>query len=193
LKERYSGVYEILNNANGNRYIGSSRNIYNRICSHKSLLKKGTHQNKHLQNAWNKYTEELFSFSVLCCCDPVNQYLYEQLFIDQLKPEYNKSLVALHPAGWKHTQEWKDDQSIRLSGRVFSEEHKLKISDSKKGDNHHMCKLKETEIEEMHKVWIYGGARLTMAKLAKAWGLSQGYVSRLIRMERRPHAIPFNQ
>lgn len=59
------GVYKILNRKNGKFYIGSSVDIEKRFNSHKKELIAGTHNNKHLQNAWNKYGEDSFEFFVL--------------------------------------------------------------------------------------------------------------------------------
>ena len=36
-----------------------------RLSVHKRELRKGTHSNRHLQCAWNKYGENAFSFVVL--------------------------------------------------------------------------------------------------------------------------------
>ena len=59
------GVYKIQNNENSKKYIGSSTNIENRFLRHKSLLRKGIHHNKALQDDWNKYGEEAFSFELI--------------------------------------------------------------------------------------------------------------------------------
>lgn len=59
------GVYKILNHKNGKFYIGSSINIEKRFNSHRKELIAGTHNNKHLQNAWNKYGENSFEFLVV--------------------------------------------------------------------------------------------------------------------------------
>lgn len=52
---KISGIYKILNIKNGKFYIGSSNNIKVRWSQHKTLLKNNKHENKYLQNAWNKY------------------------------------------------------------------------------------------------------------------------------------------
>lgn len=60
-----SGVYEITNLINNKIYIGSSINIKKRWKDHILLLKNQKHINVHLLNAWNKYGEENFSFSII--------------------------------------------------------------------------------------------------------------------------------
>ena len=59
------GVYKILNCKNNKFYIGSSVDIERRFESHRKELIAGTHNNKHLQNAWNKYGESCFRFLVV--------------------------------------------------------------------------------------------------------------------------------
>lgn len=90
----FSGVYCIFNSINGKKYVGSSKNIYCRWQKHRALLRKGTHWNGHLQNAWNKYGEEAFKFIVLLKCKETDLLAKEQSYIDSLKPEYNIMLEA---------------------------------------------------------------------------------------------------
>ena len=41
--EKISGVYQIVNELNGHRYIGSSKNIQHRILTHRSSLRRNNH------------------------------------------------------------------------------------------------------------------------------------------------------
>jgi len=59
------GIYAIYCIANNTIYIGQSVDIRRRINTHKSSLKKGTHDNSYLQASWNKYNESMFSFHIL--------------------------------------------------------------------------------------------------------------------------------
>lgn len=83
------GIYLITNTVNGNRYIGSSNNIRKRLWKHRALLRNNKHENAHLQNAWNKYGEKQFIYSILEICKLEEQFQREQFYIDTLKPEYN--------------------------------------------------------------------------------------------------------
>ena len=69
------GIYKIQNLLNGKVYIGQSVDIEKRWSVHKTELKNNYHYNTHLQNAWNKYGEENFEFSVVeqCNIDQLNQ------------------------------------------------------------------------------------------------------------------------
>jgi group I intron endonuclease len=58
-------IYKIRNLLNGKFYVGSAQDTRTRFRQHRRLLRKGAHHCKHLQNAWNKYGEELFKFEVV--------------------------------------------------------------------------------------------------------------------------------
>lgn len=109
------GIYSIFNLSNGKRYIGSSKNIYNRLHEHLFNLKNGKAHNNHLQAAWDKYGSDNFDFSVLEYCDITKQFEREQYYMDVMSPEYN-----LTP------------QVIASYNTVVSEATKLKISNTLK-------------------------------------------------------------
>jgi group I intron endonuclease len=113
------GIYEIVNINNGNKYIGSSTNVHERLTGHKRLLSKNKHFSKHLQSAWNKYGSDCFRFSVLFYCDYDNLFVFEQRAIDYLIPKYNTAICAEAPR----------------RGLALSEDHKRKIGISNKYKN----------------------------------------------------------
>lgn len=80
------GVYWIKCSVGSKSYIGStSRTFYHRWRDHKKLLNQGKHHSMHLQNAWNKYGEENFSFEILETIDIKDKQLIldtEQDYID---------------------------------------------------------------------------------------------------------------
>ncbi len=57
----YQGIYSITNKVTGYRYIGSSRDIVDRMNVHLKSLRKNKHGNTHLQNAFNKYDETMIN------------------------------------------------------------------------------------------------------------------------------------
>lgn len=81
-KEKISGIYCIENLITHKKYIGQSKNIYRRWRDHKYYLRSNTHQNPHLQRAWNKYGEENFNFCIIETCNLINLHDREIYYIE---------------------------------------------------------------------------------------------------------------
>lgn len=146
-----SGIYVIQNIVNNKIYIGSSVNMHKRRISHYNCLRRGVHNNVKLQNAFNKYGESNFTFSVIeCIKDKSNLIEREQVWLDFFKPEYNicpsanklivseetKLRLSLSHIGNKHTEESKKKIGAASKGNKYragvklSEEHKKAISNA---------------------------------------------------------------
>lgn len=121
LKQK-SGIYEFFNLVNGKRYIGSSVDLYNRLHEHLHNLKNNKSHNKHFQNAWNKYGEEMFIFGILEYCDEEIRFEREQYYINVLKPEYNFSLQVVANFGHSPSDETKEKISNTLKQKYASGE-----------------------------------------------------------------------
>ena len=147
---KQSGIYKITNILNNHCYIGSTVNINKRFSTHKYKLNDNKHHSTYLQNAWNKYGIEAFTFEALLYCNTTDLIFYEQRAIDTYKPEYNICLVAGTPlgrlcsdetkkkisaskTGKKQTQEIIDRRRYSNTGKKRTEETKLKISISNTG------------------------------------------------------------
>lgn len=128
---RFSGIYKIENIINKKFYVGSASCINTRINNHKSILRKNSHYNKILQNAWNKYGESNFIFTPLIFCDKELLLYFEQLFIDGLQPKYNIAQNARAPhygrklspehrkkIGIGSLKNWTDERKIKQSLRM---------------------------------------------------------------------------
>jgi len=124
-----SGIYQIVNKTSGNIYIGSSKDIKNRIWAHHQYLNKGNHPNSHLQSAWNKYGSNEFVEETLITCREDMLLYYEQQFLDLGKPEYNIAKDALSPMrGRKISGRTKEKLRLCNTGRFVSDETRRKIS-----------------------------------------------------------------
>lgn len=143
------GIYMIKNIVNGKIYIGQAVDIERRWKKHRSGLRGNDHDNKHLQNAWNKYGQENFEFTVICECDESQLNMMEIDYIAKLKTYdrdfgYNKTYGG---DSGRPTEETKRKTSESLKGRTLSEEHKKNISEAHKGKSfseEHKKKMSES-------------------------------------------------
>ena len=129
-----SGIYKIRNILNEHYYIGGSINLSRRWSRHQSRLNGQSHENPHLQRAWNKYGNSSFVFEIeeWCGVDDVEQsYLNEHAG----RPEcYNIALVVTAPMRWRtHKKETKRKISTSLIGHVVTKETCQKIREALKG------------------------------------------------------------
>lgn len=134
-----SGVYLITNTVNGKVYVGSAaKSIKLRWIRHRRLLRAKEHSNRHLQNAWDKYGESAFKFSVLLPCAADDCVRYEQIYIDKRNSSdrefgYNLSPTAGSCLGVIHTTETRARMSNAHKGRKKSPEHAAKVAESNRG------------------------------------------------------------
>jgi group I intron endonuclease len=125
---KISGIYKIINKVNGKYYVGSSKNIHVRWRVHKSNLNNNKHPNSHLQNAWNKYGNTLFEFTIVENTDKLDEI--EQFHLNIAKKEVHNCYNV-----------WFD---VRCrESKVVSEETKTKISKS------HILKYKNGYVAPM--------------------------------------------
>ena len=107
---RSSGVYQILCEPTGKIYIGSAIDLRERWSRHRYSLRQGNHRNCYLQNAWNKYGEDGFEFSVLEFVDAPELLRAEQAWLNKTMCSdrsigFNIYDVAGSPGG-VHAQIW---------------------------------------------------------------------------------------
>lgn len=123
---KQNGIYAIVRG--DEIYIGSTRCSFSRrMMQHKSSLRNGTHPNPRLQNIFNKHGD-IFDFKIIevCCKDHI---VAEQKWIDYLSIDKRKLLNISTIAGSvTHTDEWKKNMSIIMTGRKASDEAKAAMS-----------------------------------------------------------------
>lgn len=77
------GIYRIYNRSAERSYVGSSIDIEKRLRQHKSALKRGSHANYLLQDAWDKYGESCFVFEAIKEVENAGLLLaHEQIYLD---------------------------------------------------------------------------------------------------------------
>lgn len=133
------GIYRI-DGPNGKVYVGSAKSLSRRWIEHKRDLRRGDHGNAKLQNAWNAYGEEAFTFTPIELVHDLGQLIdREQFWIDLLDvvtTGYNVLAVANSRLGLKASEATKRKQSIAHTGRKhgpMSDEQKAYYSQLYKG------------------------------------------------------------
>ncbi len=111
-------IYKIVNLINKKFYVGSTINEKARKNTHFCKLRKGYHDNQHLQNSFNKHGEKAFLFEVIEANVEGDKLEERELYYLQLlKPQYNLSTSSVRP----------------MLGRKLSEDHRIKMSLAKGG------------------------------------------------------------
>ena len=92
---RPMGVYRIRNNANGKALVGSSRDITGKLNSHRAQLRMKVHRNEQLQQEWEEFGPDAFTFETLDLLEPSEEPSYdptedlrvlEDLWLQKLQP-----------------------------------------------------------------------------------------------------------
>jgi len=110
-----TGVYKIVNLINNKFYIGSTKDsFYKRFYYHLHQIKRNIHHSNYLQKSVNKYGIDNFKFQIIEICS--NTVEREQYYIDNLKPEYNLSPLAISSKGTIRTNLTKSRISKSLLG-----------------------------------------------------------------------------
>ncbi len=145
------GIYKITNKVNNKVYVGQALDVDFRFGVHRQKLNSNQHINSHLQAAWNKYGQDNFIFEVIEEC-PGNKLNERELYwIDYYDAMNNNGGYNLNGVtGGHHSEETRQKISNALFGennylrgkigdkaywygKKLSEEHKRKISESRKG------------------------------------------------------------
>lgn len=120
-----SGVYFIRNCVTKTIYVGHSSDIRERFNSHKSMLRRGKHNNPHLQNSWNKYGQESFVFrQIVVAYNITLRNEIEKYIIKKFKLK-GKKLYNFGDGGdaQKHTEESKEKARVSHKALVASGVH----------------------------------------------------------------------
>ena len=94
---RPSGVYQIRCLITGQIYIGSAVKMLARWAEHRRSMRRGIHVNQHLQQAWNKYGEENFEFTVVEYVKRAFLLRIEQEWIDKSQCTDRKIGFNIYP------------------------------------------------------------------------------------------------
>jgi len=133
-----AGIYCILNIVSGKVYIGSASSLKARLCCHRSMLRRGRHDNGHLQRAWSLHGEQNFQFFLVQACAVSDLTRFEARWMQMTAaccPDYGYNLdrVATHTM---HAEETKQKIASSLRGQRRSVEQRRNIAKGMTGVKH---------------------------------------------------------
>lgn len=132
----------------GRYYVGSTNRLAKRLRDHRSYLRAGTHQNRHLQDGWTNWddiTIEYHEYQYPQIAKSHEQEFINENYADPLlcniatdvnsfwggkhgKPDAVTQRTIDKLKNYKHTDEFKEKCRLRMLGSTMSEEQRLKIS-----------------------------------------------------------------
>lgn len=153
--ETKPGIYIITCISTKKCLIGETGNVRKRVNYHIQNLKGNRHENPYLQNAWNKYGYDNFSFDVLEYCEfdqcKIREDFYCKLYNthnpkkgfnirptgEDLKNKFSKEHIGKIKNSLKTSEKFKNrDSGKGMRGKSHSEETRKKISESNLGKKH---------------------------------------------------------
>jgi group I intron endonuclease len=128
------GLYAIVHVPSNRAYVGSTNDFERRFKEHKTLLRKGKHYCKYLQNSWSKYGEQNFAFKKICINESLDEAreieeAFLDCFFDQLMNVKNAVIGA--PFGDSHFSKKPDWHMKTVMQRLTPEERKAKYGKTK--------------------------------------------------------------
>lgn len=147
-----AGVYSITHLPSNKIYIGQTINFYKRFFAHLNYLKSGLHENKYLQNCFNKHDINEFSMNILEVVTDLSllngrEQFYLDQYYDHQKKCFNIRIHCESNRGLKHLSSRKTftligpaNEIIEYSGIVeFSEKYNIHATN--------LCKLLRGKIK----------------------------------------------
>jgi group I intron endonuclease len=129
-------VYEIRNKANDKRYVGSTIDLERRHGQHIKLLESNSHHSAKLQNAWNKYGANAFTFQLIANLPCKAEMLeLEQFLLDEAEltaKGYNINPVANNVGLLPKSEEHKRNIGRARLGKRNTLEARQRMSEAAK-------------------------------------------------------------
>jgi len=123
-----SGIYQVINLANGKIYIGSAKNFRIRFADHLRKLRGGNHPNRYLQNVFNQ-NPNCLRFTIVELVKLDKLIAIEQKYLDVVFDNqtncYNMCPTAGSALGRKHSEETKQKIANGNRGKVRTLEMRL--------------------------------------------------------------------
>jgi group I intron endonuclease len=116
------GIYIISNTLDNRVYIGSSKHLQRRLYRHKSELKLGKHDNRHLQRFVSKYGLDKIKFNILENCSEERLLELETKYIN----DYNAVIKGFNMETPRRTI-MKESTRLKISKAVINNKNNRTI------------------------------------------------------------------
>lgn len=131
-----SGLYAIVHQSSGRRYVGQSINIGRRWQEHRARVKSGVHGSKALAADWLRDGEQAFRLEVIVeSADKAELKRLERALLATAENFYNESGPGAtgRKPGYKHTPEAVEKMRAVNLGKPKSTAHRAAISAARRG------------------------------------------------------------
>lgn len=130
------GVYVIHHTQTGRFYVGSAGNVPERLSTHRNRLRSGTHENRHLQAAYNDSAD--LTFTTMLTTSRETAFDREQATLDFFRGSpalFNIGVedVRVPSKGVKRSDETREKIALSKTGLIHTAEHRQNISQALKG------------------------------------------------------------
>lgn len=192
-----NGIYMIRNLVTDGVYIGqTSETFLRRYWHHRWKLNDSSHDNKHLQNSWNKYGAENFEFSVVELQEDKDIDKLEQFWISHYR--YNGVCYNIQDGGqperlvdYVTTEARKRVGELnreRMIGTRLSDETKIRMSAARMGKFYPKKNDTMTEVDVARaKHMLING--MSPSEVAKSLGLPYRSINNLLSNNSYKHVV----
>lgn len=142
-------IYQIKNSKTGKCYIGQTTDFKRRKREHLNELRKHKHSNLYLQNAFDKYGEDSFEFTILEECEKEQANNREIFWLNNFGGFESSNNYNLCQAGG--AKGISEETREKLRSRIMSEETRRKISESRKGIKLNLTDERRRQISESNR------------------------------------------
>ena len=142
-------IYQIKNSKTGKCYIGQTTDFKRRKREHLNELRKHKHSNLYLQNAFDKYGEDNFEFTILEECEKEQANDREIFWLNNFSGFESSNNYNLCQAGG--AKGISEETREKLRSRIMSEETRRKISESRKGIKLNLTDERRRQISESNR------------------------------------------
>lgn len=182
-------IYKIINKINGKIYIGSTNDIRKRWNNHRCNLRNNRHENSYLQQAWNKYGEDAFEFTIVEEVNNDNRIEREIHYLNETKCYernigYNFDKNPTDKSGDKnpfygktHSDEMKQKMREIALNRPQQQKDKL-LQSIKKGEDHDRAILTWEQVREIRSK--YNKINYSYRKLGEEYGVAKTTIQAII-------------